>query len=71
VAAVLENGLLRISSGLPHAAILISELQAFRASIGENGHARFESAPGFHDDLMLAAAMAVWRMMEIRQLCKA
>jgi hypothetical protein len=38
------------------------ELQAFRASIGENGHARFESAPGFHDDLVLAAAMAVWRL---------
>jgi hypothetical protein len=62
VAAVLESGLLRISSGLPHAAILVSELQAFRASIGENGHARFEGAPGFHDDLVLAAAMAVWRV---------
>jgi hypothetical protein len=52
-----------ISSALPHAPILLAELQAFRASIGENDHARFEAAAGVHDDLVLAVAM--WRLRRL------
>jgi hypothetical protein len=62
VAAPLENGTLKISSALPHAPILLAELQAFRASIGESGHAKFEAAAGVHDDLVLAVALALWRL---------
>jgi hypothetical protein len=45
-----------------HAPILLAELQAFRASIDENGHAKFEAAAGVHDDLVLAVALAMWRL---------
>ena len=62
VAGPLESGLLKISSALPHAPILLAELQAFRASIGESGHAKFEAAAGVHDDLVLAVALALWRL---------
>ena len=62
VAGPLESGLLKISSALPHAPILLAELQAFRASIGESGHAKFEAAAGVHDDLVLACALALWRL---------
>jgi len=58
----LEGGQLKISSALPHAPILLAELQAFRASIGESGHAKFEAAAGVHDDLVLAVALALWRL---------
>ena len=37
-------------------------LQAFRASIGENGHTKLEAAAGVHDDLVLAVALALWRL---------
>ena len=55
IAALLEGGQLKISSGLPHAPIWLAELQAFRASIGESGNAKFEAVEGMHDDLVLAA----------------
>jgi hypothetical protein len=54
--------LLKISSALPHAPILVAELQAFKASIGESGHAKFEAAAGMHDDLTIAVALALWRL---------
>ena len=47
-------------SALPHAPILLAERQAFRALIGESGHAKFEAAAGMHDDLVLAVAL--WRL---------
>jgi hypothetical protein len=62
VAAPLESGQLKISSALPHAPIVLAELQAFRASIGANGHARFEAMAGMHDDLVRAVALALWRL---------
>jgi hypothetical protein len=34
---------------------LLAEPQAFRASIGESGHTKFEAVEGMHDDLVLAA----------------
>jgi hypothetical protein len=36
-------------------------------SIGENGHAKFEAAAGVHDDLVLAVALALWRLSGPRQ----
>jgi len=41
---------------------LLAELQALCASIGENGHAKFEAAARVHDDLVLAVALALWRL---------
>jgi hypothetical protein len=41
---------------------LLAELQAFRASIGESGDAKFEAA-GVHDDLVLAVALARFMLM--------
>jgi hypothetical protein len=54
---------LRIARSLAHSHILAVELQAFRVSIAENGHARFEGGGGEHDDLVLAVALALWRLM--------
>src|SRR5262249_49757764 len=62
VATALETGSLRIAAGLPHAHILVAELRAFKASIGENGRAKFEAAAGVHDALVLAVALALWRL---------
>jgi hypothetical protein len=63
VATALEGGLLKIARSLPHSHILASELQAFRVSISDQGHARFEGGGGSHDDLVLAVALALWRLM--------
>jgi hypothetical protein len=55
--------LLKIARSLAHSHILLSELQAFRVSVSESGHARFEAGGGAHDDLVLAVALALWRLM--------
>jgi hypothetical protein len=62
VGGPLEGGSLKISSALPHAPILLAELRAFRASIGGSGHAKFEAAAVTHDDLVIAVALALWRL---------
>jgi hypothetical protein len=55
VAAPLESGLLKIPA-------LPCWPSCGHASIGESGHARFEAAAGVHDDLVLAVALALWRL---------
>ena len=57
----LQNRILRIGKDLPHAELLVRELLAFRAKISEAGHDTYAAwRERDHDDLVLAASMAVW-----------
>src|SRR5690606_30750036 len=58
--AALHSSELRIAKALPEAAAFTRELQEFRASWTEAGHLRFGARQGAHDDLVLAAALAVY-----------
>jgi len=56
----LQDGRLRIASGLEHAATLTKELADYRVKISQTGHDSYDARSGQHDDLVLAVAMAVW-----------
>lgn len=71
-----QNHTLRIAKGLPHAAILMSEMQHFRYKISVSGHDSYEAwRERDHDDLVLAAGIAAWvgktffevRLLQIRE----
>lgn len=58
---VLQNRVLRISKGLPHADLLTREMQNFRTKISVGGHDSYEAwREKDHDDLVLALAIAIW-----------
>jgi hypothetical protein len=61
--ALFHAGDLKIAKSLPEAAALASELQDFRASISEAGYASLGARVGKHDDLVLALALACWRLV--------
>jgi hypothetical protein len=58
----LQTGTLKIASSLPLAEVLREELLNFRVKVNiATGHDSYEHwREGDHDDLVLAAAMAVW-----------
>ena len=57
-----QNGELKIARDLPHAEILVKELTNFRVKININANVQFEAVrEGIHDDLVLSAAMGVWK----------
>src|SRR5215208_4653579 len=59
--AALQTGTLKIASSLELAEVLRQELLNFRVKINlATGHDSYERRDGDHDDLVLAAAMAVW-----------
>lgn len=58
----LHSGTLKISSQLPDAPALISELGDFRANISDAGFASFGARTGKHDDLVLSLALAIWHL---------
>ena len=58
--AALHSNELKIARALPESAAFTRELQEFRASWTEAGHLRFGARQGAHDDLVLAAALAVY-----------
>jgi Terminase RNaseH-like domain len=60
VQAALQTQRLIVSKKLSEAAVLVTELQNFRAEISETGRDTFEARSGAHDDLVLSVAMAVW-----------
>ncbi len=62
VATALQTGWLRIGSAVPQAQELTRELLAMTAKITPAGNRQFEAAAGSHDDLVLAVALAVWRL---------
>jgi hypothetical protein len=58
----LQGGVLRISSQLQHAATLAHELTEMRRKVSAAGHDSYGAwREGEHDDLVLAAALAVWQ----------
>ena len=59
---LLQSGRLKIASSLEHAETLRAELLNFRVKINlSTGHDSYEAwREGDHDDLVLAAALAVW-----------
>jgi hypothetical protein len=61
VQALLHSGQLKIHRHLAEAPVLVEELQSFRAQISDLGHWRFGARSGAHDDLVLAASVALWR----------
>ena len=61
VQALLHSGQLKIHRGLADAPALVEELQSFRAQVTDQGFWRFGARSGKHDDLVLAAAVALWR----------
>jgi hypothetical protein len=58
--AALHSGELKIAKSLPEANAFVRELQEFRDSFTESGHLQFGARQGAHDDLVLAAALAVY-----------
>jgi hypothetical protein len=64
VQLALQNRMLKTSPALVEAATLMSELQNFKATISANGHDSYGAGSdwrvGNNDDLVLAAAMAIW-----------
>jgi hypothetical protein len=62
VQALLHDGRLKIQKSLPDAPALVAELQDFRAEVTDSGYWRFGARSGTHDDLVLAVAIALWRV---------
>ncbi len=61
VAVALETDRLTVSADGPHRDTLQGELAAFRVKVNPNANETFEAwREADHDDLVLAAAMAVW-----------
>jgi len=59
--ATLQTGTLKIASSLELAEVLRGELLNFRIKINlSTGHDSYKRREGDHDDLVLAAALAVW-----------
>jgi hypothetical protein len=58
--AALHSGELRIAKQLAEAQAFVRELQEFRATFTQVGNLQFGARQGSHDDLVLAAALAVY-----------
>lgn len=51
----------KVSSGVDHAKLLSDEIRNFKLKISQSGHDTYEAArEGEHDDIVLAAALALW-----------
>jgi terminase large subunit-like protein len=58
---LLQSGRLKIAEGLPESLTLINELLAFKVKITASANDTYGVwREGVHDDLVLAAALAVW-----------
>ena len=58
--AMLQDGRLRIASGLEHAPTLTKELQDYRVKLSPAGHDSYDARSGQHDDLVLAVSLVCW-----------
>ncbi|HUH08761.1 MAG TPA: hypothetical protein VML96_13255, partial [Egibacteraceae bacterium] len=58
--ALLHEGRFRVAEQLPQARLLLDELKNFEISYTAHGAMTFSARSGRHDDLVLAAAIAVW-----------
>jgi hypothetical protein len=59
---LLQSRRLKVSKALPHAALLVKEMEAFRVKVNiATAHESFEALrEGDHDDMVLAVGMAAW-----------
>jgi hypothetical protein len=62
IQALLHAGHLRILKKLPEAKLLVRELEEFRVDYSPTGQLTFNARSGQHDDLVLATAIAAWRL---------
>lgn len=63
---LLQNHVMRISTELPHADLLVKECQAFKMKISLGGHDTYEAwRERDHDDLVNALAIACWTATQI------
>src|SRR4051794_31052125 len=60
VQAVLSSGRLKIAPKLPLAELLRKELTDFKVKFTASANETFNARDGAHDDLVLAAALAIW-----------
>jgi len=58
--AAFDSGRVLLNPNLPIFPLLQQELLNYRAEISSQGAAKFEAAPGAHDDMVFALALAVW-----------
>jgi len=56
----LQRRKLKVAVGLPEAATLVEELRNFEVRITQAANAVYNARVGAHDDLVLAAALALW-----------
>jgi hypothetical protein len=62
VQVYLQNQRLKIAEQLPDARTLVRELENFQVKINDNAHDSYGAwREGTHDDLVLAAALALWQ----------
>jgi len=57
----LDAGDITIASELPETPALLDELAQFRIRISASGHDSYSAPSGAHDDLIIAASLALWR----------
>jgi hypothetical protein len=67
--AALHSGELKIPKALPESTAFVRELQEFRVAFSDAGNARFGARQGAHDDLVLAAALAVFGATSLQHEC--
>jgi hypothetical protein len=63
--ALVNDGRLKFKKSIPEAAQLVRELQDYQYEITESGNMTFNAPSGSHDDLLLAAALAIWRATKL------
>lgn len=66
---IIENLVIAIQSGhftYPDIPELIEELSLFGAANTPSGNIRYEAPDGFHDDCVIAAALAIWGNVSVR-----
>jgi hypothetical protein len=60
--ALMATGCLKIQADLPEADTLIRELRDYRVQFTPSGQLTANARQGQHDDLVLATALAIWRL---------
>lgn len=52
----------------PNIPELINELSIYQYEITKNGHVRMNAPPGYHDDCVIALALAIWGMDDYEEI---
>ena len=62
-----DSGKVHVNPNMPIWPALEKEMLSFRAEMSVQGNAKFEAAPGEHDDMLFSLALAVWYGEEIKR----